>query len=260
MPRIARKDYHTNFFHIIVQGINKEYIFNKKEYIEKYLYLLDVNAKKFEFKIIAYCVMNNHVHILAYTEKIENMAKVMQKTNTSYGIFYNKEEDRVGYVFRNRYYTQAILTEEQLLRCLVYIHNNPIRAEMVENINQYKYSSYNNYIYKTGNVTDEIIKLIFGSCYKYLEMFKAIHNNIDVKELNDIVEEDIDYQNILNEYEMKTKKSLEEIKLNNANLKALIKYLKDEFELSQRDISKILNINKNKVNRILKSGIFKERP
>ncbi len=68
MPRIAIKDYNTSFFHVMVQGIRKEYIFDSKEDIEKYLNLLLKYLDKFEIKIIANCVMNNLAHVLVYVE------------------------------------------------------------------------------------------------------------------------------------------------------------------------------------------------
>lgn len=52
----------------MVQGVNKEYIFYKEEYIEKYLEIMEENIKDYNFEIIAYCMMNNHAHFLVYPE------------------------------------------------------------------------------------------------------------------------------------------------------------------------------------------------
>lgn len=53
----------------------------------------------------------------------------MKKVNTTYAIYYNKNEVRVGYVFANRYYSQSIKNERHLLTCIQYIHQNPVKAE-----------------------------------------------------------------------------------------------------------------------------------
>ena len=74
MPRISRKNLETSFFHVMVQGIKKEYIFNQKIAIKKYIELLQTEKEKFNLQILAYCVMNNHAHLLIYTEKIEEMS------------------------------------------------------------------------------------------------------------------------------------------------------------------------------------------
>lgn len=104
MPRIARKNSISQFYHVIVQGINKEYIFKNSQYINKYKEIIVKKLEKSDITILSYCIMNNHAHFLIYSEKIENLSKFMQKINTSYSKFYNKENNRVGYVFRDRYY------------------------------------------------------------------------------------------------------------------------------------------------------------
>ena len=75
MPRIARNSFCTSFFHVIVQGINKEYIFDKKEYIEKYLELIGKYNKEYNIEILAYCIMNNHAHLLIYSEDCKEMVR-----------------------------------------------------------------------------------------------------------------------------------------------------------------------------------------
>ncbi len=122
MPRVGRKSLNTTFFHIIVQGINKEYIFKKDEYIKEYRKLIIKNMSEYNVKIISYCIMNNHAHILLYTEETEEMASYMKSVNTSYARYYNRNEERVGFVFRNRYKSEPIYDNRYLLNCIgIYI-------------------------------------------------------------------------------------------------------------------------------------------
>ena len=108
MPRIARKDYNTSFFHIMVQGIRKEYIFNTDEDKEKYINIMAKYLDKYSIKIIAYCIMNNHAHILVYYENVKEISEYMRSVNTMYAIYYSKRYKREGYVFRNRYRAEPI--------------------------------------------------------------------------------------------------------------------------------------------------------
>ena len=107
MARTSRNNMgNSSFFHVMVQGINKEYIFNTEKNKKKYLEEIYKNNKDVE--IIAYCIMNNHTHILVQTEKMQNIEDWMRKSNTSYALYYNKIKERVGYVFRDRYKLQPI--------------------------------------------------------------------------------------------------------------------------------------------------------
>ena len=78
----------------MVQGINKEYIFNQEIYIKKYLKFLKENQKQTNLKIIAYCIMTNHAHLLIKAENIQELSKFMQKVNSSYARYYNYMEKR----------------------------------------------------------------------------------------------------------------------------------------------------------------------
>lgn len=89
IPRIARKYLNTSFFHVIVQGIGKEYIFKNEIYIRQYLKLINKYSKELNIIIIAYCMMNNHAHFLIETEHKEKMSQLMQKTNSIFAKYYN---------------------------------------------------------------------------------------------------------------------------------------------------------------------------
>ena len=84
MPRYPRNYMKTCYFHIIAQGINKSYIFEYEEDIKFYISNMNKLEKNCEINIMAYCVMNNHVHMLVEAPKIENLTKFMQRLNTTY--------------------------------------------------------------------------------------------------------------------------------------------------------------------------------
>lgn len=258
MPRIARKYLKSNFFHVIVQGIKKEYIFYNNRYIEKYISLLKEKSSTYSTKIIAYCIMNNHAHILFYSKNIEELSSLMRSINTSYALFYNRLENRVGYVFRNRFVSEPILDEFHLNNCISYIHNNPVKAKIVNSPSQYIYSSYIDYINKTGFVDDEVLRLVFGSSKDYLSQFLLI-NNLNQIDFKDYIEDLIDYKLVIHEHFNNPKYSINDIiknkdwksEENKQLLKNLIIDLKEKSGLSLRSISQILNINRQTLNKIL---------
>ena len=112
MPRFPRNYTETSFFHIITQGINKSFIFNNEEDIKYYIKTMYNLTEEQKIKIIGYCIMANHAHMLIQADNLKELSKYMQRLNTRYGIYYNKRYNRVGYVFRDRYLSEGIYNEK----------------------------------------------------------------------------------------------------------------------------------------------------
>ena len=250
MPRLAREYLESCFYHIITQGINREYIFEGEYAKELYKSLIKKNIDGTDIQILAYCIMDNHAHILIHVKKTEEMTKLMRKTNTSYGMLYNRMKKRVGYVFRDRYYTQVIKNERQLLNCLVYIHNNPIKANIVNKIGSYKYSSYSEYIGKKDLITNEGIKLIFGGSKNYKETFKIIHKEQEITDIIDI-REDKESIKVIEEYLRKNGEKIEDIIKDKERFGELLLDLRFKSGKTLREMSEIFGINKDKLNKII---------
>lgn len=245
MGRIARKYLETSFFHVMVQGINKEYIFNNERYINKYIKFVYDEVDKQNLRIIAFCIMNNHAHFLINTEKIENLSKYMQKLNSAYAKYYNYMEGRVGYVFRDRYKSEPITDRRYLIQCIKYIHENPVKAKMVKKIDEYKYSSYN--IYKNLINNNEFSDILSKEELIYIcddDVFSTI-NFLDT-DMN--IEENIN--NYISSFIYKEKIKLFEIFQNSDILKELIKYLKKSCSIKYVDIMRYFNITKGTMERL----------
>jgi len=250
MPRIARKDLNTCFFHVITQGINREYIFKKEEYINKYLKLIIENLKIYKIKILAYCIMSNHAHMLIYSEKTEELSNFMKKVDSTYGRFYNEQEKRVGFVFRNRFLSEPIYKESYLINCIEYIHNNPVKANMVKVANEYKYSSYNAFI---NNERSDIINTSILNEYINISDFEKnevkYFKDVDT-ELKFVLDNELtaflSKNNLLKEKFLKNKYKIREF-LNYIN-----KTMSDGAKPSIRQLSNLLKINRNKIIRIIK--------
>ncbi len=253
MPRIARKFNESNYYHVIVQGINKEFIFKDEKYMESYKRIIIKKLKEIEIKILAYCIMNNHAHFLIYSENSNSLSKFMQKINTSYSRLYNKENGRVGYVFRDRFYSQNIIGEMQLCNCLRYIHNNPVKAKIVNNMSEYKYSSYNEYLKKREIISKDSKRIIFGSKKNYIEQFNWIHNNCSEENFYDIQEENKEEINVfLSKIEKRYGMKINEIKKERVLLKVLVKHARSKTKITIEKLAKILDISKSTIGRYCK--------
>ncbi len=222
MPRYPRKNIQTEYLHIMTQGINKTYIFNGDEDIKYYIKLLYELKDEYNVNIIAYCIMNNHAHILVKINNINNLSKYMQRINTKYGKFYNKKYNRVGFVFRNRYKSEGIYTINHLYNCINYIYENPVKAGICKYASEYKYSNYKKINEKIEN----------NDHYIFLETDEDIEKNIDY-----LIRRYVKNNNIENTNEFKK----------------LIVELKDKYNYSLRKISEQLNINREKIRKIYNS-------
>lgn len=230
LPRKSRQNLRACFFHVMVQGINKEFIFRKSEYKKKYISLL-MEIKNSNIKIISFCIMDNHAHLLIHVKDIKKLSEFMWKTNFKFARYYNEKEKRVGVVFRNRYRLEEIYNQKYLLNCIMYIYNNPVKAGIVKQCKDYKYSNY--------------IEFKAKNEYKF-ECTKEINENIyqkfiDIKGDEKSIEDAIfDFINIKN---MKMEKILE----HKESLKELVKYIKNRCNASNIEISRKLNISKTTV-------------
>ena len=177
MARIPRKSYDASYFHVVVQGFEKNYIFKEAYFKDLYLSLLLKTTNEYKVEILSYCIMDNHAHVLLFCEKINEMSKYMRKVNTLFALAYNSANNRVGYVFRDRFLSEPIRNEMYLYNCISYIHMNPVEANMVSNPCEYRYSSYNDFINCCGIVNDSMLIKIFGAKKDYLEMFHFIHSS-----------------------------------------------------------------------------------
>lgn len=140
---------------MIVQGIGKEHIFFDDDCKGYYLSCLQLAKNKYPVKILGFCVMGNHAHVLLAVKDVSELSAFFRIANSKYASYYNRRNNRTGYVFRDRFKSQTIFDERYLVYCLAYVHNNPLKAGMVEYAGDYGYSSYTNYLYNKGIVDFE---------------------------------------------------------------------------------------------------------
>jgi len=129
------------------RGAGRRSVFTNNEQREYFLDLLAETSDRFNAEWHAYCLMDNHYHLLVRTPEA-NLQRIMRHLNGLYTQFYNRTEGRDGPLFRGRY--KAILVEAQVYWAQLsrYIHRNPLEARFVKRLDQYRWSSYPSYIGK----------------------------------------------------------------------------------------------------------------
>ena len=131
-------------YHVIVRGNYRQKTFlNGRDY-EAYLERLARYRKRFGVTVYAYCLMSNHVHLLLETGS-EPLSKFMQGLQQSYTQYFNRKHHKVGHLFQGRYRAIVCEKDEYLLTLVRYIHLNPIRAKLVQRLDDYPYSGHPEY-------------------------------------------------------------------------------------------------------------------
>lgn len=151
MPRAHRDKGIDTIYHVYQRGNNKEYIFKSDESKAFFINQVVEYNIKFDFELLAYVIMDNHYHFIIKTNK-DPLDSIMFNINNVFVKYINKELKRTGHIFDSRYKCKCVESEANLLCLLRYIHRNPLRARMVKNLDDYKWSSH--YDYKNGMHND----------------------------------------------------------------------------------------------------------
>ncbi len=178
MPRVAREKSETGIYHIILRGINRQAIFEDEEDSAEFLRTLIKYQKVSEYVIYAYCLVGNHIHLLL-KEGTESLAIALRRIGASYVYWYNWKYERCGHLFQDRYKSETVEDDQYFLVVLRYIHQNPLKAGLVGNVADYKWSSYGEYI-GTPKIIDAdfALSLFSDSREKAFNEFKRFHDTI----------------------------------------------------------------------------------
>lgn len=148
MPRTARIAPTDNVYHILTRGNNRQDVFKEETDFERYREILRRYKEKYKFKLYHYVLMRNHVHlVLETTEKGGGLSEIMKGINLSYAQYYKNKYRHTGHFWQDRYKSIIISKDDYLLACGSYVELNPVRAKIVEDSKDYRWSSYNAYAY-----------------------------------------------------------------------------------------------------------------
>jgi len=141
MPRIARVCAVAYPHHITQRGNNKETVFFDDEDRQFYLDTLKFYSQKCGLGIWAYCLLTNHVHILAVPRQDISMSRGIGGANLVYTQYINRKYGRSGRLWQNRFFSTVVDKEAYLWSVSRYIESNPVRAGLVRSAQRYRWSS-----------------------------------------------------------------------------------------------------------------------
>ncbi|MHC4884643.1 MAG: transposase [Planctomycetota bacterium] len=140
MPRLARVVAPGLPHHITARGNFKEAIFSEAEDWNAYRGLLAGESRRTKVTIQAYCLMGNHIHLVATPAEASSLASMMATVQRGYAEYFNTRFSRRGHLWEERYYS-CLLDEPHLWAAVRYVENNPVRAGLVPSAERYPWSS-----------------------------------------------------------------------------------------------------------------------
>ena len=145
MTRQLRIEYEGALYHVTSRGNQRGKIFWDDKDRQRLKTILERTKERYGYLLHGYVFMSNHYHFLIETPRA-NIKRVMQNINTSYTVFVNRKYHRAGHLFQGRYKAFIVDKETYLLELGRYIHLNPVRARVVRRPEDFRWSSYRDYI------------------------------------------------------------------------------------------------------------------
>ena len=149
--RIPRQAARSGYYHVVIKGDGRQAIFEDDADRRKFLRLAERYFVEAGISVIAWCLMENHVHFILMDGSNE-LSAAMHRLETAYARHYNDRAGRVGHLFRERFMSSPIESDAYLLEAVRYVLNNPEKAGVCR-AEEYPWSSYRAYV-TPGSASD----------------------------------------------------------------------------------------------------------
>lgn len=239
MSRLPRAISKSGVYHVLFRGINQQNIFEENE---DYLKLKEtiINVKEdMSFEIYAYCFMTNHVHIVLKEKNMGDISLIMKRILTKYVRWYNVKYGRSGALIANRYKSVPVEIDEYFLNLIRYIHQNPVKAGVSDDVEDYHYSSFTEYT-NNSYLTDIDLLLDMISLDEFISFHQEPEDmNFNVTDSRRKSDEDV-IKLIKKQYNIDNPQSIS--KLSKIERNNILKELKSNF--SARQLQRITGISR----------------
>lgn len=257
MPRQARQKSKTSIYHVIFRGANRQEIFHDDDDRIRFLETLEKYALLYEMKSYAWCLMNNHIHLLL-KEGNEEISLTLKRLAISFVQYYHFKYHTTGHLFEDRFKSENVETVKYLLTVVRYIHQNPLKARMIKGVNDWPWSSCAHYYRGCSETSwldcDFVLNLFGQDRHLAIEHFREFNESIT--EEHCLGKGDDEKRRLTDdEARVLIKRSIGEVEL--AQVKSLpkekrdpvIRKLKRIKGLSQRQMARILGVSQTLIFR-----------
>jgi len=245
MPRTARQKSATGFYHILLRGVGRQNIFVDDEDKQRFIETIARYKKELNFELHAYCLMNNHVHLLI-KDATNQLEQIMKKIAGSYAYYFNVKYERIGHLFQDRFKSEVVEDDSYYLTVLRYIHQNPLKAGFSK-MECYPYSSYGEYAGESKIVDKKFAIDLLGGKNKLISFLhqeeqSCCLDDIERKVITDTKAKEI----LLKKYHIKNFLVVQQLEPRKRDL--LLKELKKE-GMSIRQLERLTGLNRGIIQR-----------
>jgi REP element-mobilizing transposase RayT len=181
MARPLRIEFAGAFYHVTSRGNERKPVFKSKRDRERFISYLASATERYGAVVHVYCLMDNHYHLFLETPR-SNLSQIMHHINGAYTTYFNVKRDRSGHLFQGRYKAILVDADEYAVELSRYIHLNPVRAGIVPNPYEYKWSScqyYTGTMKPPGWFEENLILGYFGkkrksACKRYRDFVFSV--------------------------------------------------------------------------------------
>ena len=177
MANMRRERSEADIYHVTDRGVGRQIIFEDDDDRQRFLSLMHGKCTSHGVAILAWCLMDNHYHIL-FKGAIETISIIMLKVNSTYSRYFNKRHCRVGGLFQGRFGSVPICSEAQLVAAVRYIHMNPQEAHICSYM-RYSWSSYREYLEQPKLTSIGFVLDIIGGRGNFISIHTTEENDED---------------------------------------------------------------------------------
>lgn len=190
MARPLRIQFPDAWYHVMNRGKRGEHIFTDKGDYLGFIDLLKDCVEMWNIRVVAYCLMRNHYHILLQTPDA-NLSRCMRHIDGVYTQFFNRSHGLDGHLFRGRFKSILVDSDSYLLELLRYIHRNPLEAGIVDSLESYQWSSHKGYLSKSGKWNwlhkDYVLKMFSRNASEAIKTYRNFVRKGVPEEINRIL-------------------------------------------------------------------------
>jgi len=147
MPRIARAVAPGLPHHVTQRGNYRQPVFENEDDFLRYYFWLKKYSRQNDLSIWAYCFMPNHVHYVCVPQGQKSLSRTFNILHMRYSQYFHRKKNIKGHLWQGRFYS-SILDERHLFAAIRYVENNPVRAGIVRNPKNYRWSSVHGHLFK----------------------------------------------------------------------------------------------------------------